>query len=306
MRPHGFGCSTSSQRAATGALPASGSSSSSDELGAAERHARTRSGKYGGESRKPIRERAAGAACAICTCRADAVRRDEPERARRVVVAAAGDEHLAEPAERRAARAPVRERQQRMVRAPVAVGRDRLRVRRGRRAPPRASGRRRAPTRRGSRGRSRGTAAGSDARTAARTDGRGSRRRRRRPGTRPARAAAPARARGTRRAAGSAARAAGTASCPGMPRQSASSGSPSDRARSSVPRSSASACATDGGPENAAEMPREAGIVAEHRGRRTEPGIAPKTCRTGERDEPLDRLLLVRDSRAACRSAAAA
>jgi hypothetical protein len=68
---------------------------------------------------------------------------------------------------------------------------------------------------------------------------------------------------------------------PGIPRQSASSGSPSDRARSSVPRNSASACATDGGPENAAEIPRDAGMVRNIR-RRTDPGIAPKTCRTGE------------------------
>jgi hypothetical protein len=48
------------------------------------------------------------------------------------VVTAAGDEHLAETAERRPARAPVRERQQRMVCAPAAVGLDRLRIRRGR------------------------------------------------------------------------------------------------------------------------------------------------------------------------------
>ena len=92
------------------------------QLGAAEGHARTRSGKYGGESRKPMRQRAAGAAARHLHGRADAVRRDEPERARRVVVATAGDEHLAEPSERRRARAPVRVRQQRMVRSSLAVG----------------------------------------------------------------------------------------------------------------------------------------------------------------------------------------
>src|SRR5712692_10374684 len=58
----------------------------------------------------------------------DAVHWDEAERARRVVVAAAGNEHRAEAVERRLARAPVGIRKERMVRASAAIRVDRLRI----------------------------------------------------------------------------------------------------------------------------------------------------------------------------------
>ena len=50
------------------------------------------------------------------------MRRDEAELPRRGVVAAAGDQNVSEPAERRAAAVPVDERQQGMTRAAVSVG----------------------------------------------------------------------------------------------------------------------------------------------------------------------------------------
>ena len=71
------------------------------------RLAATRNGKYGGESRKPIRGGRSAAAARHLERGADAVRRHEAELARGVGVAAAGDEHRAEPAERRLARRPV-------------------------------------------------------------------------------------------------------------------------------------------------------------------------------------------------------
>ena len=60
--------------------------------------------------------------------RADVVHRHEAELPRGVGVAAAGDEHRAEPAERRVARAPAEERLERMDGAAGAVLRDRARV----------------------------------------------------------------------------------------------------------------------------------------------------------------------------------
>ena len=64
--------------------------------------------------------------------RADAVRRDEAELAGGGRVAAAGDEHGAEPVERGLAGVPVGEREQRVARAAAAVGVDRARVGGGR------------------------------------------------------------------------------------------------------------------------------------------------------------------------------
>ena len=180
-----------------------------------------------------------------------------------------------------------------MVRVAVAIRGDRLRVGRRRKLGlARQVGLARR-IRRASRGRSCDTAAGSGARIAARTDGRGSRSRRRRPGTRRATAAAPGRARGTPRAAGSAARAAGRESCPERRGRSRRAARRATRARSSVPRSSASACATDGGPENAAETPRDAGTARSAR-RRTAPGSDAEHVPQRRAHEPLDRLLLVR------------
>ena len=115
--------------------------------------------------------------------------------------------------ERRPARIPVGERQQRMARAAAAVGGDRARVRR-----PRARLGERRPSRAPLRGRRKNARYGCWV-------GCANRRRKRcdqdhraavgAPGTRPARAAARGRARGRRRRAGSAARAGGTASSAG-------------------------------------------------------------------------------------------
>ena len=76
--------------------------------------------------------RAAGEAAGHLERRGDAVRRDEAELPRGSRVAAAGDEHGAEPVERRAAGIPVGEGQPRVARAAVAVRGDRARVGGGR------------------------------------------------------------------------------------------------------------------------------------------------------------------------------
>ena len=166
----------------------------------------------------------------------------------------------------------------------------------------------RAPARcrRVSRERTRGTAAGSDARTAAGTGGPGSRSRRRRRGTRRARAAARARARGTRRATGSAARAAGTASCAAMPRQIASSGSPSVARALLGPAQQRLGVRDRRRPGERRRDPARGGNRPQRRAAARLPGSAPNTCRSGERDEALDATPPRTDSRAASRPAAAA
>ena len=68
----------------------------------------------------------------------------------------------------------------------------------------------------------------------------------------------------------------------GMPMQIASSRPSSVAERNSIPRSSASACATDGGPANAAATPIS--LRSEWSTRiRSAAGSTPKTRRSGDR-----------------------
>ena len=195
---------------------------------------------------------------------AEALDPDEAELPGRLRVAAAGDQDGAEPFGRRRAAPPLGERLQRMGGAPGAVALERRARRRSPRARPRRGRSRRRPAR-GSkksarygvcvgRGNRRGNGCTRIAVPPAATGGASRQSRSASPSPRYAALTGFGRSRGRNGVVG------------GMPITTASTGSRSSTPLNSVPRSSASACATDGGPPNTA-----AAVIA--RGMRSRPRL---------------------------------
>ena len=237
--------------------------------------------------------------------RVHAVDRDEAELPRRHRVAAARDEHRAEPDERGLARRPVREREQRVAGAAFAVRGERAGVLGAaaarRRGAPRARGR--SASRRRTCGRAAASGGGSGARSGCTriavppsTTGNESRQ------------SLSARPRPSCAACKGLGRSRGRCSVVGgMPTTIASSGSSSTTSRASIARSSASACATAGGPANTAAAVRSrrserdharakrSGHDREERAVTASPRSArPRARRTGSRASDAARARMVR------------